>query len=309
MDFRKLQIFLCLADEGSFVGAAQRLNIAQSAVSIAVRKLEHELGIVLVNRDRRATRLTEEGLLLEARGRELMNHAATVEQQIAARKELMSGTVSISSPSMLATYYLPELLSTFLDAHPGVTASVTQVGTEDTQKALLDGETELGVIVAERCAPGLLESLPLKQERLCLIVTELHPFAKRAYLRLSDLRDQPLVVYEPGYFVRDVLDQLFAAQTFSPDIRVTTNFLPLILSMVRKGVGATVGVGLVAEEETDLRAIPIVPRIDVNMVLARVAGRRISIVNHSFFEWVGKQSQKDASKPPHHIDSAGLPAN
>ncbi|MEQ8692623.1 MAG: LysR family transcriptional regulator, partial [Pseudomonadales bacterium] len=250
MDFRRLQIFLCVADEGSFVGAAQRLNIAQSAVSIAVRKLENELGVVLVNRDRRATRLTEEGLLLEARGRELMNHAATVEQQIEARKGLVSGTVSISCPSMLATYYLPQLLSTFLDAHPGVTASVTQVGTEDTQKALLEGETELGVIVAGRCAPGLLESLPLKEERLCLIVTELHPLAKRSYLRLSDIQDQPLVVYEPGYFVRDVLDQLFAAQAFSPDIRVTTNFLPLILSMVRTGVGATVGVGLVAEKET-----------------------------------------------------------
>lgn len=289
MDFRRLQVFLAVAEERSFVGAAQRLGIAQPAVSIALRKLEAELGVVLVNRSRRGTQLTAEGALLLERGRELLSRASAIEEEIAERKGLVRGTVNIVGPSMLATYYLPRLLASFLDSHRGVTASVAQLGTEDAQHALLEGGAELGVIVAERQVPGLLEVLPLKEERLCVIVPESHPYARRSYLRLADLRQQPLVVYKSGYFVRDVLDGLCAAEAFSPDVRVTTNFLPLILSMVRRGVGATVGVGLVAENESDLRAIPIVPRVDVNLVLARVAGRRLSVANQRFFDWVGEQ--------------------
>lgn len=292
MDFRRLQIFLCIAEEGSFIGAAQRLGIAQSAVSIALSKLENDLGVLLFNRSRGGTRLTAEGHLLLERGRELLGRAADIEEEMAARKGVISGTVGIVSPSMVATYYLPRLLASFLDSHPGVTASVTQLGTEDGRSALLEGTTELAVIVAERQETGLLHSLPLKEERLCVIVAKSHPFARRTYLRLSDVRKQPLVVYESGYFVRDMLDQLCASQAFAPDIRVTTNFLPLILSMVRRGVGATVGVGLVAESEADLRAIPIVPRVDVNLVLARAAGRRLSIANQHFFDWVGTRVEQ-----------------
>jgi LysR family cyn operon transcriptional activator len=287
MDFRKLQIFLCIAEEGSLTAAAQRLGIAQSAVSIALRKFESELGIVLLNRSRRGIALTSEGHLLEARGQELLDRAAEIEEEMAARRGLVCGTISIASPSMVATYYLPRLLAGFLDSHPGVTASVTQLGTQDGQHALLDGSTELAVIVADRQTPEVLESLPLKEERLCVIVPKSHPLARRTYLRLADIAKQPLVVYESGYFVRDVLDQLCAAEALSPDIRVTTNFLPLILNMVRRGVGATVGVALVAESEVDLKAIPIVPRVDVNLVLARRAGRLLSIANQRFFDWAG----------------------
>lgn len=286
MDLRKLEIFTAVARLGSFSEAAEHLHMAQPAVSIAVRKLEESLDLTLFDRSGRKAALTAEGRLLLAQAEELLLQVQAIEQSAGAMKGLMLGELSIACPSMLATYFLPELLSGFLSQHPGLRASVTQAGTSQIEEMLLQDEIEIGVTSASSTAE--LELLPLIREQMVVCVAQDHPWARRRYLSITDLHNTPMVVYESGYFIRELLDQLCRDSSVEPDLRMQSNFLPLLINMVKQGLGVTVGLRTMAEQEPDIRGIPLSPRQEVPMALAKRRGRRISRANQAFLDWLSE---------------------
>ncbi|QFU77325.1 LysR family transcriptional regulator [Halioglobus maricola] len=283
MDLRKLEIFSSVARNESFSAAAEALHMAQPAVSIAVRKLEESLDITLIDRSGRRIALTPEGSKLLSQAEAVLEQVEAIEQSAGAMRGLLEGELSIACPSMLATYFLPELLSGFLSEHPGLTASVTQAGTREIERMLLEGDIEIGVTSADTDAD--LELLPLVNEQMVVCVDSEHRWAKRRYLSISDLHQTPMVVYESGYFIRNQLDHLCARAGVAPDLRMQSNFLPLLMSMVKQGLGATVGLRTMAEQETDIVGIPLSPRVDVPMALAHRRGRPISRANQAFLDW------------------------
>jgi len=214
-----------------------------------------------------------------------------------AMNELLEGELSIACPSMLATYFLPDLLSEFLTTHPGLKASVTQAGTTLVEQMLLEDEIELGVTTFQD-SPNLaeLELVPLLNEQMVLCVGDQHPWSARRRINISDLQNSPMVVYESGYFIRAKLDQLCSEHSVQPDIRMQSNFLPLLLKMVKQGMGTTVGLRIMAEEEPGITGIPLSPKTEVRMALAKRRGRTISRANQAFLDWAVTISGNRAKK-------------
>ena len=287
MDLRTLEIFTTVARNASFSAAAEQLHMAQPAVSIAVRKLEESLDLTLIDRSGRRAELTAEGRQLLAQAEEVLRQVEAMEQSAGALKGLMQGELSIACPSMLATYFLPGLLSGFLSQHPGLRASVTQAGTSQVEALLLQDEIEIGVTSAESTAE--LELLPLVREQMVICLAQDHPWARRRYIPIADLQDLPMVVYESGYLIRSMLDQLCREHGVTPDLRMQSNFLPLLISMVKQGLGVTVGLRAMAEQEPGIIGIPLSPRSAVPMALAKRRGRRISRANQAFMDWVSSE--------------------
>lgn len=287
MDLRKLQIFTTVARAGSFSAAAEQLHMAQPAVSIAVCKLEDSLGITLFDRSGRKIALTAEGAALVSRAQSILLQVKELEASAGDLKGLLRGELSIACPSMLATYFLPDLLSGFLAEHAGLTASVTQAGTSEIEDMLLRDAIELGVTTAH--GPTELERLPLVTEQMVVCVAESHPWSQRRSLKVSALHEAPMVVYESGYFIRAQLDQLCRAAATQPDLRIQSNFLPLLVRMVKQGLGVTVGLQTMAEQEPGIVGIPLSPKAEVPMALAKRRGRAISRANQAFLDWAAFQ--------------------
>ena len=271
--------------------------MAQPAVSIAVRKLEEALDTQLFDRSGRKVELTAEGRNLLTRARHILAEMEDLSRSMGAMNELLEGELSIACPSMLATYFLPDLLSEFLTTHPGLKASVTQAGTTLVEQMLLEDEIELGVTTFQD-SPNLaeLELVPLLNEQMVLCVGDQHPWSARRRINISDLQNSPMVVYESGYFIRAKLDQLCSEHSVQPDIRMQSNFLPLLLKMVKQGMGTTVGLRIMAEEEPGITGIPLSPKTEVRMALAKRRGRTISRANQAFLDWAVTISGNRAKK-------------
>tara|TARA_R110002110_G_scaffold205066_4_gene416820 strand:+ start:14727 stop:15602 length:876 start_codon:yes stop_codon:yes gene_type:complete len=287
MDLRKLEIFLQVAELENFSQAAQRLHMAQPAVSIAVRKLEEELGSQLFDRSGRRVALTAEGRNLQQRAALILREIEDLKRSTGALRDLLQGELLIACPSMLATYFLPDLLSGFLAEHPGLKSSVTQAGTTRVEQMLLDDEVEIGVTTSSD--PQIaheLDLVPLVSEQMVLCVASNHPWARRRRISVRDLQDAPMVVYESGYYIRSKLDQLCARDNVTPDLRMQSNFLPLLVRMVKQGLGSTVGLKVMAEQEPGIVGIQLSPRVDVSLALAKRRGRSISRANQAFLDWV-----------------------
>lgn len=290
MDLRKLEIFSRVAELGSFSRAAEQLHMAQPAVSIAVRRLEESLGVPLLDRSGRKLTLTAEGRNLVVRAGRILEQVEDIKRSTRCMSDLLQGQLQIGCPSMLATYFLPDLLADFLGEYPGLTASVTQAGTGRVERMLLADEIEIGVISSEPgSAQAELELLPLVSRQMVLCVAPEHPLANRKRLRVRDLQDEPMVIYESGYFIRARLDQLCAEAGVSPDYRLQSNFLPLLIRMVRQRLGSTVGLDIMAQQEPDLLGIPFSPSVQVPMALAKRRGRTISRANQAFMDWVSQR--------------------
>ena len=291
MDLRKLEIFIAVARARSFSQAAADLHMAQPAVSIAVRKLEESIDSTLFDRSGKKIALTAEGKNLLGRAQHILAEVDDLSRSMGAMNKLLQGELSIACPSMLATYFLPDLLSEFLTTHPGLKASVTQAGTTRVEQMLLDDEIELGVTTFQN-SPRLaeLELVPLLSEQMVLCVNTQHVWSKRRRIGIEDLHGTPMVVYESGYFIRAALDQLCSERGIEPDIRMQSNFLPLLLKMVKQGMGTTVGLKIMAEEEPGIVGIALSPKTEINMALAKRRGRTISTANQAFLDWLSNGS-------------------
>jgi len=291
MDLRKLDIFREVAAQGSFSRAAEQLHMAQPAVSIAVRKLEEELGLMLFDRGGRRISLTAEGRTLLQQAVAILEQVASLRATGSALRGLLQGELAIACPSMLATYYLPDLLGRFLVLHPQLRTSVTQAGTDRIRQWLLDDEIELGVISGSTPMDDSTEfaTVPLVDEEIVLCMARDHPWAGRSAVPVAELQGSPMVVYESGYFIRNRLDELCAAHGVNPDLRLQSNFLPLLIRMVKQGLGTTIGLAMLAQQEPGIVAVPFAEQPRIRLVLARRRSRTISLANQAFLDWAASQ--------------------
>ena len=287
VDLRKLEIFAAAARHQSVSRAADELQMAQPAVSIAISRLETDLGLALFERVGRRVRLTAEGERLQRDAEDLLGRAAALQHSASQLEQLEAGELDIACPSMLATYYLPRLLSNFLVNYPGLQASITQAGTGRIRQMLLDDELEAGVITVPRGeSSDDLELFELLSERVVVLMSKDHPLSNRSYLDLGRLQGVPMVLYEPGYFIREQFDASCRAAEVRPEVRMTTNFLPLLLEMVKDGVGLSIGLEMMAEAESEIVGVPLRPAIRLELALAKRRGRRISLANQAFMDWL-----------------------
>ncbi len=153
---------------------------------------------------------------------------------------------------------------------------------------ILSDDIELGVVTQKGLAPEL-EVVPLLSETICVCVAAEHPLRQKSTLRVSDLDQLPMVLYQSDYFIRQRLDVLCAAEGAEPDIRLQTNYLPLLAKMVKQNRGATVALSMMAAQEAGLYALPLVPQEPIEIGIAYRRGRQLSKANRGFVDWLSQR--------------------
>ena len=123
--FLEMQTFNAVVDAGSFVRAADALNMSKAAVSRYVVELESRLGVRLLHRTTRRLSLTDEGLLFHSRSKELLAELAQAEDEITSRSDAASGVLRINAPFTFGILHLAPLWGEFRSLHPKVTLDVT----------------------------------------------------------------------------------------------------------------------------------------------------------------------------------------
>jgi DNA-binding transcriptional LysR family regulator len=155
--FLEMQSFNAVVEAGSFVGAADSLNLSKAAVSRHVVELERRLGVRLLHRTTRRVSLTPEGQVLYARGKDVLAELDDVESEITSRRETASGLLRINAPFTFGILHLAPLWGRFREKHPQVTLDVTLA---DRVVDLVEEGYDLAVRIAA------LESSSLVSRRL-----------------------------------------------------------------------------------------------------------------------------------------------
>lgn len=239
IELRQLRQFVAVAEEMSFHRAAERLHMAQPPLTAAIRKIEQELGVPLLERGNRITRITEAGqvFLIEAR-RTLAQFERTLGNTRRAARGLTE-SLRLTFVDSTVNALLPGILRQFRQAHPQAEFHLQEATTAEQLIALRDDRADIGMVVLPIAPQDELQILPFLQDRMVLALPDHHPLATQRHVTLSDLADQPWVLfpahYGPG--MHAAILQACAVAGFSPRIVQEARQMQTIGGLVAGGVG------------------------------------------------------------------------
>ncbi len=239
IELRQLRQFVAVAEDMSFHRAAERLHMAQPPLTAAIRKIEQELGVPLLERGNRITRITEAGqvFLIEAR-RTLAQFERTLGNTRRAARGLTE-SLRLTFVDSTVNALLPGILRQFRQAHPQAEFHLQEATTAEQLIALRDDRADIGMVVLPIAPQDELQILPFLQDRMVLALPDHHPLATQRHVTLSDLADQPWVLfpahYGPG--MHAAILQACAVAGFSPRIVQEARQMQTIGGLVAGGVG------------------------------------------------------------------------
>jgi len=236
MDIRQLRYFVGIADARSFSRAAERLHVAQSALSQHIRKLEEELGVQLLVREARGVALTAAGEKLLAHARAILVQLGDAERDVRRAGDVPSGPVSVGVPAGVARLLNPPLLQACAEELPHVSLRIVEVLPGHVLEWLDSGHIQLGVhYVLGAPTDGAL----LAEEDYYLVSGAPQPSLEDA-VRFTDLPRFPLVLPTCAYNPQHCIAVHAEARGVKFDIETRVDSLATILDLVRNGPGHSI---------------------------------------------------------------------
>ncbi|MBT0652112.1 LysR family transcriptional regulator [Geomobilimonas luticola] len=284
MDVRQLKFFLGVAASESFTKAAERLHIAQPALSIAIKKLEEELNVLLFNRRGRQISLTAEGEALLLHAHAILQGVSNAKREIADLRGLLKGEVRVGLTPMLSSFFFPRIISSFKLSHPGLRISISGDSAWSIQRSIGSGELDIGVIAGE--VPEGLDSHHLLREEIVACVYPGHPFAGRKKVGLRELLGEPLIHYKEGYHLRELIDELCAREGITPAVVAESNLFSLIRSLVKEKLGLAFFLKMVVARDAEVAALSCDPPLFMDLHIAWKKNSYLSRANRAFVDFL-----------------------
>lgn len=271
IELRQLAYFVAVAEEAHFTRAAERIQVAQPAVSQQIRQLEHELGQRLFVRTRQGARLTEAGAAFLPHARAALSAVDAARASVAALSGLLQGRLAIGALQPLPDRRLPQLIGAFHRRHPGVELRLVEAETEDLLSALRSGALDLAVIGTGPYhePPDDVTSLLLAREPVVVAVRAGHALARRSSIPLAALRGEPLVTLTARSRLRPTLEAAARQAGFAPHVVAETTDLRMLVDLVVEGIGSAVLPG---------SAMPAVPTVKLIKITRPKIERRLLLV-------------------------------
>ena len=254
MTLQQLAYFLAVAATRNFTRAAAREHVAQPSLSKQIRALEAELGSTLFTRTP-AVALTPAGEALLPIANRILSDVDSARLEVAELAGLRRGRIRLGATPSICVGVLPDILRRFHDEHPGVRLLVEESGSRDLTAALIAGDLDLAlVIVPPQGVDPTLRATPVLRDDLMVASADELP----ARMRVTDLRDRPMVMYRPGYDLRETTLSACRAAGFEPPFAVEGGEMDAVLRFVEAGLGVAVVPGIVLADRPRLHASPLV---------------------------------------------------
>jgi LysR family cyn operon transcriptional activator len=285
MDLRTLRYCEAVVRLGSMTRAAEVLHVAQPALSVAIKKLEEELGVTLFARQRnRRVTVTPEGQILLKRVERLFQEVDSARRELADAVELRSGEVKIGLPPMYGLRYFPPLMTAFHSTYPGLTLTAIE-GSAGKIGGLLDkGEIDLAILESRRVRTGW-ERVKVGEDEMALCVRRDHSLAGRNRVSGHDLDGLPMVVFDESFLQRNVLDKICHEAGAKFRVIVQSNFVSFVYHAAANGLGAATLLRSMVESDAQLIAVSFDPPEIFHFNLCWLDGRYLSKANKAFVDF------------------------
>lgn len=255
MELRHLEYFVAVAEEENFTRAAARLHIVQSAVSAAIKTLERELGVALLDRNSKRVLMTDAGGALLPRARVALDAARDARDAVDEVRGGLRGVLRIGTMTSIRLIDMPALLGEYHRRYPGVQlrTSAAPSGSQGLVEALIDRRLDLAFVSQPGVRTASIAVRDLASSVLDLVVPLDHPFADRATVGLAELADLDFIDSPLGYGNRTVADRAFEAAGLRRFVSIEISDVATGVAYVQHGLGVALLPRFVLGEAADVQ--------------------------------------------------------
>lgn len=284
MELRQLEYFQMASRLKNITRAAERLRVSQPNITVAIKKLEAELGIQLFDRSQKQLSLTPEGSVFLARVEVALRNIQDAVLEVNDYKQLQKGTIKIGIPPMMGAYLFPRIFSSFQRRYSHLDVYLHEEGSVAIREQLERDELDFGIIIIPDSSSNL-QLLPMARSQIVCCVPEDSDLAARKAVTLQDIEERSLIMLKEGSFLRQTMLQKMKAADVTPNIVLESNQVVTILGLVASGVGNAFLLEMIARDAPGIRAIPLATPVYVDVGLAWKRDRYISRAAQSFIEF------------------------
>ncbi|GAA0209622.1 LysR family transcriptional regulator [Selenomonas dianae] len=284
MELRQLEYFQMASRLKNITRAAERLRVSQPNITVAIKKLEAELGIQLFDRSQKQLSLTPEGAVFLARVEVALRNIQDAVLEVNDYKQLQKGTIKIGIPPMMGAYLFPRIFSSFQRRYSHLDVYLHEEGSVAIREQLERDELDFGIIIIPDSSSNL-QLLPMARSQIVCCIPEDSDLAARKAVTLQDIEERSLIMLKEGSFLRQTMLQKMKAADVTPNIVLESNQVVTILGLVASGVGNAFLLEMIARDAPGVRAIPLATPVYVDVGLAWKRDRYISRAAQSFIEF------------------------
>jgi DNA-binding transcriptional LysR family regulator len=247
MDLHGLEVFRAIAAEKSFSRAGRKLSRTQPAISLALKRLEADLGETLIDRQGKDLRLTDAGTLVLDFARRFENLRQELKTALEERRDNAAGRLTIGANESTTLYLLPHL-ARYRRRYPRVRVQVRRSLSSRIPAELLDGDLELGVI-SYLPEDDRLTARVIYRDHLAFVVSPEHRLAKRKQVSIADLGMEIFIAHNVVSPYRDVVERAFEQMRVPLNRDVEMPTVETIRKLVQQNEGVAFLPRMCVEEE------------------------------------------------------------
>ncbi len=215
MTIIQLEYLLAVANCGSFSLAAEHCFVTQPSLSMQVKSLEEELGVVLLDRSKKPVIPTEAGEVVLEQARETLRAYNYIKEAVAEFKGETAGKLRLGVIPTVAPYLLHRFIPAFVRDYPRVELEISEMITSDIVEALKRDRIDAALVASGTCGEGIIEQ-ELFSDRFFAYVSPDNPLYERQNIRIEDIELKDLVILSPGNCMRDQIIELCQARRTMP---------------------------------------------------------------------------------------------
>lgn len=239
MTFNELRYIVAVAQEKNFRRAAEKVFVSQPALSLAIQKLENELGVQIFERSRAAVSMTPIGELIVTQSQRALEEVAQIKTLASQGKDQLVGTLKIGAIYTVGPYLLPELIPVLKRKAPQMPLDMEENTTANLQTQLINGRLDAIIIALPFGEPGI-STYPLYDEDFNVLVPKDHPWAQKKQLKTFELATEKLLLLNSGHCFSNQVREICSEFNSSIGEIQQGNSLETIRNMVASGLGITV---------------------------------------------------------------------
>jgi DNA-binding transcriptional LysR family regulator len=258
MELTQLEFFLKVVEEGSFSRAAERVFRTQPAVSIAIRRLEEEVGASLFDRSQKTPTLTEAGEVVHDYAQRMLALRDQARDAVNELRALKRGRVRIGANESTSLYLLPHVILAFREHHPGVKLEIFRHVSERLPREVLDRNLDFALMAFEPIDRDL-QSFPILKDELVLIMSPQHPLAKRESVSVSDLGKESFLAHNVKSASRVKVIETFANHHTPLNIALELATIETIKRFVQQKIGLAFAPRMCVSEELERGTLTSIP--------------------------------------------------
>ena len=234
MLLRQLVYLRALARERHFGRAAAACGVSQPTLSAAVKQLEDELAVPIVQRGRRFEGFTPEGVRVVDWAQRILSDCDGMQQEVGAMRQGLTGHLRIGAiPTALSM--MPRLTTPFHAKHPNVRLTVLSQTSQQIQRAIDNFEVDIGVTYLDNEPLAHVRTLPFYRERYALVTPAEGPLGKRRRIGWAEAAGLPLALLTPDMQNRRILNGIFRGLATEPRAVIETNSVATLWAHLRLG--------------------------------------------------------------------------